>query len=268
LLKDLGGESKDASRRRLVLAAALACALIEITATLIPTHSYTLETQPNEIITIAKLTRIEHRPKPTPKPTPMPIVHTKVVAQTHAKPTVVNPGKPAVKQRIKRISQAAPKTRTLHHAKPVEHIVTGAQGAGTAKKAAALSGSLGTGGTGSGQSGEGQGTGGAPLAHEPCGYVDFSPTGQARTDPATGRVWEYIAVIVHYPDGSEQSVDLDYPFYYASSADDPFLQGHSNIPATFQFPPPSQAASEPDVVQYVMQHTDAQGFTKLRDCPR
>jgi hypothetical protein len=255
----------------LVLAAALACALIEITAILIPRHTYTLTVEPKEIITIAKLTRIEHRavPTPRPKPTPQPIVHAKVVAETHAKPTVVNPGRAAVVQRIKRVSQAAPVVHTHYHsAKKVEHIVTGAQGTGTAKKAPALNGSIGTGGTGTGQSGEGQGTGGAPEAHEPCGYVDFSPTGQTRSDPSTGRVWEYIAVIVHYPDGSEQSVDLDYPFYYANAEEDPFLPGHGNIPATFQFPPPSQASSEPPVVQYVMQHTTADGFTKLRDCPQ
>ena len=276
LLGDLAGESPEASRRRLILAVALAIALIEIVTIVIPRHSYTLTTQPKETITIAKLTRIEHRavptPKPKPKPTPKPIVHTKVIAQTHVKPTVVNPGNPSRKQHVKRISQAAPTMRTHYHSKPAAHVPTGAQGAGTSKNAKPLTGSVGTGGTGTGQSGQGQGTGGAPEAHEPCGYVDFIATGTPTVDRSTGRVWEYIQMIVHFPDGSEQSVDLDYPWYYASDQQDPWSDYneklHPDAPVPFQFPPPSQAANEGPLVQYVIKHTTPDGYTLLRPCPK
>lgn len=128
---------------------------------------------------------------------------------------------------------------------------------------------MGPGGNGTGESGNGNGTGGAPAAHEPCGYVDFEPNeADARVDQATGRVWEYISILVHFPDGSDQTVPLDYPFYYASQANDPFLPGHANIPATFQFPPAAQRDNEPPLVQYVMQHTTPDGYTLLHECPK
>lgn len=272
-LGDLAGESRQANRRRLTISVAAALAIVEIAVMVIPRHSYTLQIQPVEHVTL-KLTRIEHRvkptpkptPHPTPKPTPQPIVHAKTIAETHVRPHVVNPGAPSERQRIHRVASARPLVRTKYHSKPVEHVPMGGHGAGASTTAKAETGSVGTGGSGTGQSGNGQGTGGAPAAHEPCGYVDFAPSGKQTTDPATGRVWEYITLIVHFPDGSEQSLDLDYPFYYPNDAQDPFT--HQDVPATFQFPPPGQAGSEPALVQYVMQHTSPQGYTTLRDCPK
>jgi hypothetical protein len=267
---------KQAARRRLLVAFALAIAIHEIVLGVFPWQRQTIPPAPNETITIAKLTRIEHRPTPTPKPkptprpkpTPQPVVHTKVIAETHVKPRVVNPGNPSQRQHIKRIAQAAPVVRTRSHSKPVQHVVTGAQGAGTAKRAKALNGGIGPGGTGTGESGTGTGTGGAPAAHEPCGYVEFEPTDNPIVDKSTGRIWEHISMKVHFPDSSEQSVDLDYTWYYPSKDADPFMPENKNVPATFQFPPANQRDNEPPLVQYVIQHTDDQGFTKLRDCPR
>lgn len=273
-VRDLAGESPQAGRRRLLLAGALACAIVEIVTMAIPSHTYTLQSPPVERITVAKLIRIEHRvkptpkPRPTPKPTPVPIVHAKLVAETHVTPRVVNRGAPSQHQKIRRVASARPLVRTKYHSKPVEHIPMGGEGQGTSTTAKPVTGGVGPGGAGTGESGTGQGTGGAPAAHEPCGYVDFSPNDNPRVDPRTGRVWEYVAVIVHFPDGSEQSLNLDYPFYYPSQAADPFIQGHDNIPATFQFPPASEAASEPPLVQYVMSHTTPDGFTLLKECPR
>lgn len=237
----------------------------------IPSSTHTTASRPVERLSIAKLIRIEHRapPTPRPKPTPRPIVHSKAIAQTHVRPHVVNPGAPAQHQHVRRIASARPVAHTRHHSKPAAiHVPTGGHGTGTSKTAKAETGGVGPGGTGTGESGTGQGTGGAPPAQEPCGYVDFAPNNNPTTDPGTGRVWEYVAIIVHFPDGSEQSVNLDYPFYYASEAEDPFIQGHQNIPATFQFPPPNQAANEPPLVQYVMKHTTPDGFTLLRECPK
>jgi hypothetical protein len=267
--RDLSGETRQAGRRRQVVALALAVAIVEITAMSIPSHTYTLTAPAIEQFTIAKLIHIQHRAKPTPKPkpTPLPVVHAKLIAETHVQPHVVNPGAPSQRQRIKRVASAAPLVRTRYHSKRVvEHVPMGGHGAGTSKLAKAETGGIGPGGTGTGESGSGQGTGGAPPAQEPCGYVDFVPNGKPTDDPNTGRVWEYVAIVVHFPDGSAQSLDLDYPFYYPSEAQDPFI--HDNLPATFQFPPPSQAANEPPLVQYVMKHTSADGYTLLRDCPK
>jgi hypothetical protein len=271
-LTDLSGESAQAGRRRLVLGIALALAIVEIVVMSIPKRSYTLQTEPIEQITVAKITRIEHRATPTPKPTPKPIVHAKIIAQTHAKPHIVNPGAPSEHQRVHRVSSARPLVRTHFHSKPVRHIPMGGHGAGTSTTAKAETGSIGPGGAGTGESGSGQGTGGAPPAHEPCGYVDFIATGNPVHDNATGRVWEYIQMIVHFPDGSEQSVDLDYPWYYTSDETDPWSEYNEkrnpNAPVPFQFPPPNQRGNEPPLVQYVIQHTTQQGLTLLRECPR
>lgn len=264
--RDLSGESKQANRRRLVVAFALALAIIEITAMSIPAHMYTATKAPIERLTIAKIVRITHRAPPTPKPTPKPIVHTKVIAQTHVQPRVVNQGAPAAQQRVHRIASARPTIHTRYHSKPTVHAPTGGHGLGTSKTAKPVTGGVGPGGVGTGESGTGEGTGGAPAAHEPCGAVYFSPSGTPTRDARTGRIWEYVTLIVHFPDGSQQSVDLDYPFYYSSEADDPFL--HQELDATFQFPPPNQAANEPPLVQYVIQHTRAGGYTTLRDCPQ
>lgn len=273
LLRDLSGESVQANRRRLVLAAALAVALIEIVVMSIPSRTYTAPAEQIERVTIAKFTHIEHRvkptPKPTPQPTPKPIVHARVVAETHVQPRVVNPGAPSQKQHVRRVASARPLVRTKYHSKPATiHVPTGGHGAGTSTVAKVETGGVGPGGIGTGESGSGQGTGGAPAAHEPCGYVDFAPTNNATVDQRTGRVWEYVAIIVHFPDGSEQSVDLDYPFYYSSESADPFLKGHENIDATFQFPPPDKAPDEPALVRYVIDHTRPDGYTTLRDCPK
>ena len=267
-LRDLSGESAQASRRRLIIAFAVALAIIEITAMSIPTHTVTLAEQPIERLTIAKVVRIIHRAPPTPKPKPKPIVHTKVIAPTHVQPRVVKPAAPSQHQRVHRVASARPIIHTHFHSKPTVHVPTGGHGMGVSKAAKPVTGGVGPGGQGTGESGQGQGTGGAPAAHEPCGYVDFAPNDKPTIDQRTGRIWEYVAIIVHFPDGSEQSVNLDYPFYYASQDEDPFEPGHGNIPATFQFPPPNQAASEPALVQYVIQHTSADGYTTLRDCPK
>ena len=221
-----------------------------------------------ETITIAKLTRIEHRVRPTPKPTPKPIVHTKVIAETNLQPHIVNPGNPSQRAHIKRIASARPIAHTHFHSKPAAvHVPTGGHGAGTSTVAKAETGGIGPGGNGTGVSGNGNGTGGAPMAHEPCGAVYFDTTGEPVIDKTTGRIWEHISMQVNFPDGSSQSVILDYPFYYNSRAQDPFFPENSNLPALFQPPPAGQGSNEPPLVQYVITHSTPQGFTKLRDCP-
>lgn len=270
-LRDLSGESPQAHRRRLVFGLALALAIIEITAMSIPSHTYVMPEQPVERITIAKMVRIIHRAPPKPKPTPKPVVHTKVIAETHVQPHIVNPGAPSQRQRIHRVASARPILRTHFHSKPTVHVPTGGHGQGTSKTAKAIAGGVGPGGAGTGESGQGQGTGGAPAAHEPCGYVDFIATGNPTVDKSTGRVWEYIQMTVHFPDGSYQSVDLDYPWYYPNDQADPWSAYNEkinpNAPTTFQFPPSNQMPNEPPVVQYVIQHTSSDGFTKLHECP-
>jgi hypothetical protein len=82
----------------------------------------------------------------------------------------------------------------------------------------------------------------------------------------TGRVTEHIAIVVHFNDGHEEHVVLDYPWSYPGRAEDPFVPGNANVPALFQFPPEDQRSNEPPLVQYVMKYTTRQGYTRLRDC--
>jgi hypothetical protein len=260
-----------ANRRRLLFAFAVAIAIHEIAAGVVPWHTQTLPPAPVETLTIAKITRIEHRatptPRPTPAPTPKPIVHAKVIAETHVTPRIINPGNPSQHQHVKRIASARPLVHTRFHSRAATiHVPTGGHGAGTSKNAKALTGGIGPGGNGTGESGTGSGTGGAPAAHEPCGFVDFFETEDPTIDSATGRIWEHIMIKVHFPDGTEQSVPLDYAFYYPSKDQDPFQQT-STKEAAFQFPPPDKRADEPPLVQYVMDHTTSAGFTKLHECP-
>jgi hypothetical protein len=246
-------------RRRMVIAVAAALAIHEILAGLVPWRTSTIPPEQPETITIARLVRIEH------KPTPRPIVHAHVIAPTNVQPTVVNPGNPSANQHIRRVASARPLVKTHYHSAPARiHVPTGGHGAGTSKSAKANTGGIGPGGTGTGESGVGTGTGGAPAAHEPCGYVDFLPYDTPTID-SSGRRWEHISLVVHFPDGSSQSSDLDYPFYYASSTIDPFVPANKNIPATFQFPPAGRSVSP--VVQYVIDHTRPDGTTVLKDCP-
>lgn len=259
-------------RRRLAIAVAAAIAVHEVLAGLFPWHGFAPKAVPTPVVTIARLTRIVRRPVPTPPPTPRPTprpipVPVHRIAPTHVIPHHISPAHAAKKQRVKRVAKAPPKTVTHYHSKPIAHIPVGSQGAGTAVHAAATTGSIGTGGTGTGQSGNGNGTAGAPPAQEPCGYVDFMPTTGARVDGQTGTITEHIEITVHFPDGSSQSIDLDYPWTYPSRAADPFLPGNQDVPATFQFPPAPLRATEPPLVQYVIDHTTPDGFTKLADCP-
>ena len=75
---------------------------------------------------------------------------------------------------------------------------------------------------------------------------------------------------VHFADGSSQSIILDYPWYYASEAANPWSDANlrdPSFPTRFQTPPPSKAWSEPPLVQYVVAHSTPNGMTLLKDCP-
>ena len=75
---------------------------------------------------------------------------------------------------------------------------------------------------------------------------------------------------VHFADGSAQSMLLDYPWYYASEADNPWSDRNlhdPDFPTRFQAPPSDKLDAEPQLVRYVMEHSTADGATLLGDCP-
>ncbi|MDQ2871620.1 MAG: hypothetical protein M3R35_00660 [Candidatus Eremiobacteraeota bacterium] len=255
-------------RRRLFVAYAVAIAILEVIAGIISVNWHARPSPDREVVSNVSITQIRHRVVPTPKPTPKPIVHTHVIAPAHVVPTT-KPGSMSPNQHVPRHAQKRPIARTIHHLALAHiHVPTGGQGASTSS-GKALTGGAGTGGTGTGTGGTGNGTGGI-SGTEPCGFVEFVPTGNNEYDRSTGGFNENIRMTVHFPDGTSQSVDLDYPWYYASEAADPWSQQNlrnANFPVTFQQPPPDKVAGEPSLVQYVTQHSSADGYTRLKDCP-
>ncbi len=225
--------------------------------------------QPRETVEHVTIAKIEHRPLPTPTPTPTPpprhVVTRAQIVPVPSKSHVVVPapaGKSAHKEAIKHMGAARPKPPHIH-AKPIwDTVPTGGQGAGAGIRSGAGSVGNGGNGTGAGDQGTGAGGGGAP-----CGAVDFIAHGDAKFNPDTGFYERSnIDAIVHFEDGSSQTVPLDWTWRFKTEDLDPFH--NSDAPTFFQFPPAAQRASEPALVQYIMQHSSSRGSTTLRsDCP-
>jgi hypothetical protein len=221
---------------------------------------------PREIvhrITIARAVR--PTPSPTPKPTPTPIPHTHVIGTPE--PVVAShphAGKAAPHSPIHREGSARPAPPVIQQPQTVAALPTGgeATGAGAARNA----GSLGDAGNGNANGGEGSGNGGGGT--QPCGYVDFSNVGTAKRNPESGEDVT-IRMTVHFPDGTSESEVLDYPWHYASAAEDPWSEQNISrpFPTTFQSPPADRIAGESPLVQYVVKHTTPIGTTVLAPCP-
>ncbi|MHB8148012.1 MAG: hypothetical protein ACYDGM_12235 [Vulcanimicrobiaceae bacterium] len=251
----------------MIVALALSIAMHEIFAGLLP--GLPSQTPVTERIAHVHVTSISARPTPTPKPPPPPpppkpvVSHALVLAVPQKRSVIKAPsGKSARKELIHHAGAARPKPPHILLATPiVASVPVGAQGAGAGKGQGAGSLASGTNGSGTGNSGNGSGSEAAA-----CGEVDFSVVGDARYDRATGFwVYDNVKMIVHLSDGTQEEVTLDYPWRYKSEQMDPFR--HTDVPTFFQFPPKSMRSTEPQAVQYVMEHTTAYGGTTLSDCP-
>ncbi|TAM60886.1 hypothetical protein EPN52_03975 [bacterium] len=262
--QDTGRWGPDA--QRLAAAIAISLALHVLLAASWHPRQTTLEPERTTVI-IAQVVTIEHRPKPTPTPAARPR-HAAVIAPAHV--ATAKPGRAAPRHHVKRAAQPPPRVRTRYHStrKPAP-IVMGGQGAG-ATTGKAVAGGAGPGGSGVGQGNSGAGAG-AAAANEPCGYVEFVDIGGLfRVDKQRGGLLVNIRMLVHFPDGHTESVDLDYPWHYADDAANPWSEENlknPDFPVPFQWPPASRASAQPALVRYVMLHTTAEGYTKLKDCP-
>ncbi len=262
----LGTVFGDSDKRRLLLAFALAIGLHEILAGLIP-GTPRASTQ-RELVTHVQLAHISVA-TPTPPPTPTPPrasrMRTIAPAETHVVRNTTT-GVQARTEIVRRAGAARPKPPVFSHAKPIWDIPVGAAGAGAGNRAGAGGGS-GISGSGAGNRGSGNGAAGGS---EPCGFVEFSDPHGSRFDPRTRGFWVDIRLSVHFPDGHADSLLLDYPWYYADEASNPWSNQNLNdpkFPTTFQSPPADKLASEPALVQYVIAHTGPGGYTLLKDCP-
>jgi len=253
--------------RRMAVAFAIAVAIHEVVAGLIP--GTVTPPAEREIVTHGEILHVTRSAVPTPKPVPVQrrpraVSHARVIAVVEPRTVArtVN-GASAHREVIRRAGAARPKPPAFSHAKPIwDTVPVGAQGAGAGRASGA--GSLGNGGNGTGAGTSGSGNG-AAAGTEPCGYVDFMDPHGARYDRQSRGFWVDVQMSVHFPDGHAESVLLDYPWYYASSAENPFE--NQAVPMLFQWPPADKRPSEPALVQYVMQHSQEPGITLLKDCP-
>jgi hypothetical protein len=236
--------------------------LHEIAAGLVPRD---LADSPSrvEIVTRAQVVRVTLRATPSPAPAPTAIAPPQRVASPRRSTAARTEGRHGGHGLPRAIASAQPPARLAADAKPVWDVPSGraASGASLAETGAAA----GT-GTGSGTSGSG-----AASGDEPCGFVVFSDPHGSHYDPRTRGFWVDIRMSVHFADGSSQSMILDYPWYYASEAANPWSDQNlrdPNFPMRFQAPPPEKAAAEPELVRYVIDHSTAEGMTLLKDCPQ
>ncbi len=219
---------------------------------------------PRESISDVRLVTIRRLATPTPRP--IPIEH--LVFTPVSRPVLLREGAPAATRRaashpakltVRRSFLAVP-----YGAKPVWDAAT----TGMGSKTATASGN----GSGAGTQGAGTQGGGtaAANANEPCGFVTFSDPHGSHYDSPTHGFYVDIRMSVHFADGSTQSLILDYPWYYASEAENPWSDRNLKDPAfptRFQAPPAAKLAGEPELVRYVIAHSSSGGMTLLRDCP-
>lgn len=109
----------------------------------------------------------------------------------------------------------------------------------------------------------------SPSPAAPCGYVDFIPT--ARAQYQDGTAYERIKAIVSFPDGHKETAEFPYRWVYPNGEQtDPWSSTNlrrPNFAVTLQQPPAgSDLTAFPPLIQYVLRHTDASGYTQLRNC--
>lgn len=228
----------------MIVSFAVAIAFLEIACALLPPYAtQTRETVAARVTILREVRRAVPTPTPVPLRTPVPV---KRVAPTQHQAAVIAPS----------ASHRSPKA-VPHHLAPVTH-------ARSNRPIWDVAGGQTGNGPGTGVSGAGQG--GDRAAQQPCGAVDFDSAPVFTRDPQTGLyVYNDIKMSVHFPDGTTQTIRLDWPWHYKNPQMDPFKQ--PDAPLWLQFPPKAMRAQEPPLVQYVMAHTTPEGSTELGECP-
>ncbi len=279
------------ARRRLV--AAFACAVVIVAVTVFVIANAWLApraaAEPKSTV-IAEVLRAYKRPRPTPVPTPPPTPKPTPTPKPRVVPSPVLTATPQAIVAARKPAPRAAQHRTTSlghgsaprraprvvHRRPVTapesgtSVGTGTTGTGAAAGTAPGNGAGGLDGPGgAGSGGPGTGSGGAP-ADIPCGFVELHPIKEARFD-RRGHAIESVAAVVHYPDKHTASAAFPYEFTYPNDRSDPFAivnEDRSDLPALVQPPPPGTDMTDANpVIVYILNHTDAKGFTTLVDCP-
>ena len=241
--------------RRVAIALAIALVLHALVAAFVPGISAQREPQ-----IATRITRIRIEPRRTPAPAP-PRVRAHHFAPISAPAAVT----------ASAAHDLTRKRETLHRNGAARPRIARAQSKPVWDTVAAAGSGAGAGtGSGAGSTGDGANGNGGGSGVQPCGFVDFADIHGSRYSPRTGGFYVDIRMSVHFSDGHAESIVLDYPFYYPSEAANPWSAQHRDdptFPTRLQTPPPALAASEPPLVQYVLQHSGPEGTTLLEDCP-
>jgi hypothetical protein len=108
-----------------------------------------------------------------------------------------------------------------------------------------------------------------PTAAEPCGYVSFIPAGAPRM--TNGTAYERVKAIVRFSDSHTETAEFPYPWVYPNGEQtDPWSDTNLRKPdfaTPMQLPPAgTDVKTFAPVLQYVVAHTTANGYTTLRPC--
>lgn len=236
-----------------------------------------------QIVSIAQRTP-PPTPRPTPPPTPVPTPKITPTPQPHytlaPKIVVRSPAAKAAAKPTKHLGGAAAKKVIVRQTpQPIRLKATVAAlslgdgvGAGVAKGGAGTGAGAGIGTGGLGGTGSGSGTAGAgdggDISTASCGDVFLEP-GHLGYRPDGTVVQDVVAKFVTR-DGTVAVAPFPWPFLYPGEKDNPFshddaLGGHNGVPIQ-QPPPGTDIASLPVVVQIILRHSDARGFTTFKEC--
>jgi hypothetical protein len=266
-------------RDRMIVAVAVAIAFHEVLLALVHGPASPSETEDNAVATqivIQAPPSPSPSPRPTPRPTPTPPVtpEPRRTPPPRSTPAAVKQiagrakGKPAAHRHGGGAHRAVPRLATTG-----TYAAPHAAGAGTT--AAAGNGNGPQSGTG-GQNGNGtggQGNGNGPVnADTPCGIVEFKPTAAPKYS-SDGTASEPVEATVTFPDGHREAARFPYPWIYPNGEQtDPWSNTNlkdPNFVTTLRFPPAgSDTSTYPPLIQYILKHTDSQGYTNLQPCPQ
>jgi len=255
-------------RVRMIVALALAIALHEILLGLVRGPVPPSDREDTAVATRIAIETARPTPTPAPTPPPAPVATPPPRATLGPVPQVAARahGRPA-KHRAGGALQLTPKAPRGRHANP------SAAGSGNGSAAGTGEGDLpgvggGLSGKGAGESGNGNG---AVNANAPCGVVEFLPYNSPHYDKGTA--YEPVQATVTFPDGHQEKARFPYPWVYPDGEHtDPWSETNlknPNYETTLQPPPPgADRSTYPALIQYILAHTDARGYTDLPECPK
>jgi hypothetical protein len=265
--------------QRMAIAFAIALALHEIIAGLVPRRAPDNKEAPVDTQIITLVTRT---PAPTPTPPPPPTARPSaepvttfapVATRAQAAPRAVAPIRKTLGGRAARHHVVVVPPHSIHATPQAVAFATanaaGLQNGGSGTGAGpGINGNGGLNGTGSGLGGVGNGSG---AGVRPCGVVMLVPISGMLQFNRDGSRTVGIQLEVTLSDGQTVSDVLGWKFYYRREVDDPFSKRgqDANTPPTLQLPPPGydlEGRQKPATV-FAVKHTNAQGFTDLEDCP-